>query len=148
MSGNLEFQWQIRNSEHLKTHSNASEWFFVSWGMTHIYIFTRSIFIRDQSFIKTQKYKSFPFILLNASIKSWVKRESQDLFHQLYLFTQERMKVICALGTHKHFMISETCWIFNILMFHVIIFNIENQLKTYKIQLQFILVLSKSKIVE
>ena len=31
MGGNLEFQWQIRNSEHLKTHSNASKWFFVSW---------------------------------------------------------------------------------------------------------------------
>ena len=33
-------------------------------------------------------------------------------------------------------------------MFQVIIFNIQNQLKTYKIQLQFILVLSKSKIVD
>ena len=33
-------------------------------------------------------------------------------------------------------------------MFQVIIFNMQNQLKTYKIQLQFILVLSKSKIVD
>ena len=33
-------------------------------------------------------------------------------------------------------------------MFHVIIFNKKNQFKTYKIQLQFILVLSKSKIVD
>ena len=33
-------------------------------------------------------------------------------------------------------------------MFHVIIFNNQNQLKTYKIQLQFILLLAKSKIVE
>ena len=33
-------------------------------------------------------------------------------------------------------------------MFQVIIFNIQNQFKTYKIQLQFILVLSKSKIVD
>ena len=33
-------------------------------------------------------------------------------------------------------------------MFQVIIFNHQNQLKTYKIQLQFILVLSKSKIVD
>ena len=33
-------------------------------------------------------------------------------------------------------------------MFQVIIFNNQNQLKTYKIQLQFILVLSKSKIVD
>ena len=33
-------------------------------------------------------------------------------------------------------------------MFHVIIFNNQNQLETYKIQLQFILVLSKSKVVE
>ena len=33
-------------------------------------------------------------------------------------------------------------------MFQVIIFNDQNQLKTYKIQLQFILVLSKSKIVD
>ena len=33
-------------------------------------------------------------------------------------------------------------------MFQVIIFNNRNQLKTYKIQLQFILVLSKSKIVD
>ena len=32
-------------------------------------------------------------------------------------------------------------------MFQVIIFNNQNQLKTYKIQLQFILVLSKSKLV-
>ena len=33
-------------------------------------------------------------------------------------------------------------------MFQVIIFNILNQLKTYKIQLQFILILSKSKRVD
>ena len=33
-------------------------------------------------------------------------------------------------------------------MFQVIILNNQNQLKTYKIQLQFILVLSKSKIVD
>ena len=33
-------------------------------------------------------------------------------------------------------------------MFQVIIFNNQNQLKTYKIQLKFILVLSKSKIVD
>ena len=33
-------------------------------------------------------------------------------------------------------------------MFLVTIFNNQNQLKTYKIQLQFILVLSKSKIVD
>ena len=33
-------------------------------------------------------------------------------------------------------------------MFQVIIFNNQNQLKTYKIQLMFILVLSKSKIVD
>ena len=33
-------------------------------------------------------------------------------------------------------------------MFQVIIFNNQNQLKTYKIQLQFILVLSKSNIVD
>ena len=33
-------------------------------------------------------------------------------------------------------------------MFQVIIFNNQNQLKTYKIHLQFILVLSKSKIVD
>ena len=33
-------------------------------------------------------------------------------------------------------------------MFQVIIFNNQNQLKSYKIQLQFILVLSKSKIVD
>ena len=33
-------------------------------------------------------------------------------------------------------------------MFQIIIFNNQNQLKTYKIQLQFILVLSKSKIVD
>ena len=33
-------------------------------------------------------------------------------------------------------------------MFQVIIFNIQNQLKTYKIQLQFILIFSKSKIVD
>ena len=33
-------------------------------------------------------------------------------------------------------------------MFQVIIFNNQNQLKTYKIQLQFILVLFKSKIVD
>ena len=33
-------------------------------------------------------------------------------------------------------------------MFQVIIFNIQNQLKTYKIQLQFILVHSNSKIVD
>ena len=33
-------------------------------------------------------------------------------------------------------------------MFQVIIFNIQNQLKKYKIQLQFILVLSKSEIVD
>ena len=33
-------------------------------------------------------------------------------------------------------------------MFHVIIFKNQNQLKIYKIQLQFILVLSKSKIVD
>ena len=33
-------------------------------------------------------------------------------------------------------------------MFQVIIFNNQNQLKTYEIQLQFILVLSKSKIVD
>ena len=33
-------------------------------------------------------------------------------------------------------------------MFHVIKFNNQNQLKTYKIQLEFILVLSKSKIVD
>ena len=33
-------------------------------------------------------------------------------------------------------------------MFQVIIFNDQNQLKTYKIQLQFNLALSKSKIVE
>ena len=33
-------------------------------------------------------------------------------------------------------------------MFQVIIFNNQNQLKTYKIQLHFILVLSKSKIVD
>ena len=33
-------------------------------------------------------------------------------------------------------------------MFQVIIFNNQNQLNTYKIQLQFILVLSKSKIVD
>ena len=33
-------------------------------------------------------------------------------------------------------------------MFQLIIFNNQNQLKTYKIQLQFILVLSKSKIVD
>ena len=33
-------------------------------------------------------------------------------------------------------------------MFQVIIFNIQNQLKTYEIQLQFILVLSESKIVD
>ena len=33
-------------------------------------------------------------------------------------------------------------------MFQVIIFNNQNQLKTYKIQLQFILVLSKSKIMD
>ena len=62
--------------------------------------------------------------------------------------TLERMKVICALGTHKHFLISKTCWIFNILMFDVIIFYNQNQSKTYKKQLQFILVLSKSKIVD
>ena len=33
-------------------------------------------------------------------------------------------------------------------MFQVIIFNNQNQLKTYKTQLQFILVLSKSKILD
>ena len=33
-------------------------------------------------------------------------------------------------------------------MFQVIIFDIQNQLNTYKIQLQFILVLSKSRIVD
>ena len=33
-------------------------------------------------------------------------------------------------------------------MFQVIIFNNQNQLKTYKIQLNFILVLSKSRIVD
>ena len=33
-------------------------------------------------------------------------------------------------------------------MFQVIILNNQNQLKTYKIQLQFILILSKSKIVD
>ena len=33
-------------------------------------------------------------------------------------------------------------------MFQVIIFNIHNQLKTYKMQLQFILVFSKYKIVD
>ena len=33
-------------------------------------------------------------------------------------------------------------------MFQVIIFNNQNQLKTYKIKLQFILVFSKSKIVD
>ena len=33
-------------------------------------------------------------------------------------------------------------------MFQVIIFNYQNQLKTYKIQLQFILVISKSKVVD
>ena len=33
-------------------------------------------------------------------------------------------------------------------MFQVIIFNNQNQLKAYKIQLQFILVLSKSEIVD
>ena len=33
-------------------------------------------------------------------------------------------------------------------MFHGIIFDNQNQLKTYKLQLQFILVISKSKIVE
>ena len=37
---------------------------------------------------------------------------------------------------------------FSILMFQDIIFNNRNQLKSYKIQLQFILVLSKSKIVD
>ena len=63
---------------------------------------------------------SFPFILLYASIKSWVNRESQDSFHQLYLFTQERMKVICALSTHKKFLIWKTCWTFSVLMFQVI----------------------------
>ena len=58
------------------------------------------------------------------------------------------MEVICALGTHKHFLISKTCWIFSILMYQVIIFNNQNQLKTYKIQLHFILLLFKSKIVD
>ena len=57
------------------------------------------------------------------------------------------MKVICALTTHKHFLISKTCWIFSILMFQIIILNNKNQLETYKIQLKFILVISKSKIV-
>ena len=33
-------------------------------------------------------------------------------------------------------------------MFQVIIFNNQNQLKIYKIQIQFIIVLSKSKIVD
>ena len=93
--------------------------------------------------------RAFPsFYLLYASNERRVNRKSQDLFHQLYLFTQERMKVICALARNKNFLIWETCWIFNILMFHVIIFNNQNQLKTYKIHLQFILVLSESKIVD
>ena len=68
-------------------------------------------------------------------------------FHS-WQFTQERMKEICALGTHKKILIWKMCWIFSILMFQVIIFNNQNQLKTYKIQLQFILVLSKSRIVD
>ena len=46
------------------------------------------------------------------------------------------------------FLFWATCWIFKILIFHVIIFNNQNQLKTLKIQLQFILVLSTSKIVD
>ena len=68
--------------------------------------------------------------------------------HCAYIFTQERINVIFAMGIHKKISISRTYWIFSILMFHVIIFNNRNQLKTYKIELQFILVLSKLKIVD
>ena len=95
------------------------------------------------SWINTNKYQSLihinlsfqlkkcwaqSFAIGDASLKSWVNRESQDSFLQLYLFTQEQMKVICVLGTHKHFLISKTSWIFSILMFQVIIFNNRNQL--------------------
>ena len=69
-----------------------------------------------------------PLILLSALLESWVNRVCRNSFLQLYLFTQERTTVIYVLGTHKQFLISKTCWIFRILMFHFIIFNNRNQL--------------------
>ena len=60
--------------------------------------------------------------------------------NQLYLFTQERIKVTFALGIHKNFLLLKRCWIFSILMYRVINLIIKANLQTYKIQLQFILI--------